>query len=206
MGSAGVIEDGAIIVEGNRIKAVGPQDRVKLPAGIDVINIQGQTVVPGLIDTHAHGAQATSGITLQRNRVDYARLAFGVTTVHDPSNDTRAIFAASKLTKSGQIVSPRTYSTGTILYGAAGSFKAEIESLDDARFHLQGMKAAGAFLVKSYNQPRRDQRQKVIAAARELQMLVVPEGGSTFMHNMTMTWMGIRALNTPCRYRVPMTM
>ncbi len=47
------------------------------------------------------------------------------------------------------------------------------------------MKAVGAFSVKSYNQPRRDQRQQVIAAARELDMMVVPEGGSLFEHNMT---------------------
>ena len=48
------------------------------------------------------------------------------------------------------------------------------------------MKAVGAFSVKSYNQPRRDQRQQVIEAARELGMMVVPEGGSLFQHNMTM--------------------
>jgi imidazolonepropionase-like amidohydrolase len=48
------------------------------------------------------------------------------------------------------------------------------------------LKAVGAFSVKSYNQPRRDQRQQVIQAARELNMLVMPEGGSTFLHNMTM--------------------
>ena len=48
------------------------------------------------------------------------------------------------------------------------------------------MKAIGAFSVKSYNQPRRDQRQQVIEAARELNMMVVPEGGSLFQHNMTM--------------------
>ncbi|HLT40956.1 MAG TPA: amidohydrolase family protein, partial [Enhygromyxa sp.] len=39
---------------------------------------------------------------------------------------------------------------------------------------------------KSYNQPRRDQRQQVLQAARELGMMVVPEGGSLFQHNMTM--------------------
>jgi imidazolonepropionase-like amidohydrolase len=39
--------------------------------------------------------------------------------------------------------------------------------------------------VKSYNQPRRDQRQQVIAAARELNMEVVPEGGSFFYHNLS---------------------
>ena len=186
MGPAGVIENGVIIVEDNRIKAVGSKDDVKVPANIRIVQIDGQTVLPGFIDTHAHGAQATSGMTPQRNWVDFARLSFGVTTIHDPSNNTQAIFAASELTKAGRIVAPRTFSTGTILYGAAGSFKAEIETLDDALFHLKRMKAVGAFSVKSYNQPRRDQRQKVIAAARELEMMVVPEGGSTFMHNMTM--------------------
>ena len=186
MGPAGVIENGVVLVEGNRIKAVGSRAEVKIPAGVRVISIYGQTVLPGFIDTHAHGAQATSGMTPQRNWVDFARLSFGVTTIHDPSNNTQAIFAASELTKVGRIIAPRTFSTGTILYGAAGSFKAEIETLDDALFHLKRMKAVGAFSVKSYNQPRRDQRQKVIAAARELEMMVVPEGGSTFMHNMTM--------------------
>ena len=186
MGPAGVIENGVVVVEGNRITAVGSRDKVTVPENARIIQIDGQTVLPGFVDTHAHGAQATSGMTPQRNWVDFARLAFGVTTIHDPSNDTQAIFAASELTKAGRIVAPRTFSTGTILYGAAGSFKAEIETLDDALFHLRRMKAVGAFSVKSYNQPRRDQRQKVIAAARELEMMVVPEGGSTFMHNMTM--------------------
>ena len=45
---------------------------------------------------------------------------------------------------------------------------------------------SGAFSVKSYNQPRRDQRQQVIAAARELEMMVVPEGGSLLQHNLSM--------------------
>ena len=81
---------------------------------------------------------------------------------------------------------PRLFSTGTILYGADGDFKAEINSLDDARSALRRTRAFGAFSVKSYNQPRREQRQQVIQAARELNMLVVPEGGSTFYHNMTM--------------------
>lgn len=186
MGKAGVIDDGVLLVKENRITSVGSRGDVKIPDGVPVIRADGQTVLPGFIDTHAHGSQAASGMTPQRNWVDYARLAFGVTTVHDPSNDTQAIFAASELTKSGQIVAPRTFSTGTILYGAQGSYKAEIESLDDALFHLKRMKAVGAFSVKSYNQPRRDQRQQVLEAARQLKMMVVPEGGSTFMHNMTM--------------------
>src|SRR6185503_1286886 len=65
-------------------------------------------------------------------------------------------------------------------------FKAVVDSLDDARSHLRRMKAVGAISVKSYNQPRREQRQQVIAAARELGMMVVPEGGSLFEPNMAM--------------------
>ena len=122
----------------------------------------------------------------QQNWVLYAGLAYGVTTVHDPSNDTSEIFAASELQKAGKIVGPRIFSTGTILYGATTPFTVQIDSLDDARSHLRRLKASGAWSVKSYNQPRRDQRQQIIEAARELQMEVVPEGGSLFMHNMTM--------------------
>ena len=181
-----VIEHGSIVLRENRIVAIGPSDQVPIPTNATVLDVTGQIVMPGLIDTHAHGSAAANGMQPQRNWVNYARLAFGVTTIHDPSNDTHSIFSASELANAGKIVAPRTFSTGTILYGATGSFKAEVDSLEDARFHLKRMKAVGAFSVKSYNQPRRDQRQQIVAAARELEMMVVPEGGSTFAHNLTM--------------------
>ena len=186
MSKAGVIERGTILIEGNRIIGVGRAGKIPIPADAYQLDAKGQTVSPGFVDTHAHGAQATNGMTPQQNWVDYARLAFGVTTIHDPSNRTHDIFAASEMTKAGIITAPRTFSTGTILYGATGASKANVDSLEDALFHLRRMKAVGAFTVKSYNQPRRDQRQQVLAAARELKMMVVPEGGSTFMHNMSM--------------------
>ena len=58
--------------------------------------------------------------------------------------------------------------------------------MEDAKSALRRTKAFGAFSVKSYNQPRRNQRQQVMAAARDLEILVVPEGGSFFYHNMSM--------------------
>ena len=79
-----------------------------------------------------------------------------MTTVHDPSNDTFEIFAASEYQKAGKILGPRIFSTGTILYGATTPFTVEIDSLDDALSHLRRLKASGAWSVKSYNQPRRD--------------------------------------------------
>ena len=181
-----VIEDGVLVVEGDRITAVGKRDEVTIPSGAKTIDVTGKTIIPGMVDVHAHGSQGEGGITPQQNWLHYAELSFGVTTVHDPSNDTAEIFAASELARAGDIVAPRIFSTGTILYGADAPFTAVVENLDDARSHLRRLKAVGAFSVKSYNQPRRNQRQQVLAAARELEMMVVPEGGSTLQHNLNM--------------------
>ncbi|HEX6642544.1 MAG TPA: amidohydrolase family protein, partial [Thermoanaerobaculia bacterium] len=179
-----VIENGTVVINGNKIAAIGAN--VTVPAGAKVIDAAGKTIMPGIIDVHWHGSMGSEQIIPQQNWILYAGLALGVTTLHDPSNDTAEIFSASEMAKAGQIVAPRIFSTGTILYGAKSPYKADINSLDDALAHLRRMKAAGAFSVKSYNQPRRDQRQQVLEAARQLDMMVVPEGGSLFEHNMTM--------------------
>ncbi|QDF65493.1 amidohydrolase family protein [Shewanella sp. SNU WT4] len=182
-----VIENGVVIVTDNKIVAVGSQQQVTIPADAKIIDIAGKTIMPGIFDAHAHGAQGENEIIPQQNWGNFASLALGVTAIHDPSNDTTEIFAASEQQKAGNIVGPRIFSTGTILYGAHGpGYTSHIDSLDDAKFHLERLKKVGAFSVKSYNQPRRNQRQQVIAAARELEMMVVPEGGSLLQHNLTM--------------------
>ncbi len=181
-----VIEDGTVIVDGSRITKVGARGDVEIPAGAHRVDASGHTLIPGLVDVHWHGSQGGDQIVPQHNWFNYASLAFGVTTIHDPSNDTSTFFAASELARAGRITAPRLFSTGTILYGASGDFKAIVNNLDDARAHLRRMKAVGAFSVKSYNQPRRDQRQQILTAARELDMMVVPEGGSLLQHNLTM--------------------
>ncbi|HBL27229.1 MAG TPA: amidohydrolase [Acidobacteria bacterium] len=181
-----VIEDGTVVVEGNRITAVGPRASTAVPAGAFVVDGSGKTVLPGFIDAHWHGDFGSDEVIPQQNWNLDATLAFGVTTIHDPSSQTSTTFAASELGRAGLLRAPRIFSTGTILYGATTSYTAPIDSLDDARTHLRRMQAVGAFSVKSYNQPRREQRQQILAAARELGMMVVPEGGSLFNYNMTM--------------------
>jgi Tol biopolymer transport system component/imidazolonepropionase-like amidohydrolase len=177
-----VLPSATIVIDGNRIAAIGTA--VAIPAGTKVVDVKGMTIMPGMIDVHAHGPAGSDGIITEQNWAFYASLAFGVTTEHDPSNDTEEVFTSSEMQKAGLIVGPRLYSTGTILYGAEGSYKAIVNSIEDARSHLRRLKAVGAFTVKSYNQPRRDQRQEILAAARDLGMMVVPEGGSTYFHNL----------------------
>lgn len=181
-----VIENGTIIINENKIEQIGPSDEISVPSGVKQIDVSGKTIMPGIIDVHAHLGSFRYGISPQKHWQYQANLAFGVTTAHDPSANTEMVFSQSEMVKAGNMIGPRVFSTGIILYGADGDFKAVINSLDDARSAIRRTKAFGAFSVKSYNQPRREQRQQIITAAREEQMLVVPEGGSTFFHNMTM--------------------
>ncbi|SHM70217.1 Imidazolonepropionase [Cyclobacterium lianum] len=181
-----VIDNGTVIVEGSAIKAVGPSAAISIPAGAMVYDMSGKTILPGIVDAHAHIGAFRDGLTVQQNWQLYANLAFGVTTAHDPSANTETVFTLAEMVKSGALVGPRIFSTGFILYGAEGDFKAVINKLEDARFSVHRTKAFGATSVKSYNQPRRDQRQQVLQAAREMGVNVVPEGGSTFFHNLSM--------------------
>ena len=181
-----VIENGTILIDSNKITAIGNAAAIQIPADAKVFDLSGKTIMPGIVDVHAHLHTSPDGISPQQDWNYYANLAFGVTTAHDPSSNTEMVFSQAEMLKAGNMVGPRVYSTGTILYGADGDFKAVINSLDDARSNLRRLKAVGAFSVKSYNQPRREQRQQIIEAARELQMEVVPEGGSTFFTNMNM--------------------
>jgi len=189
----GVIEDGVIVVEGNRIAAIGAAGSVSVPSGAQAVDLSGKTVIPGLIDAHAHGSQGV-GIIPQQNWMNYATLALGVTTVFDPSNDATEVFAAADMQRTGQILAPRIYSTGDIVYGARSSYFADVKSLDDAREHVRRLKAQGAMSVKNYNQPRREQRQQVAVAAREEGMLVVAEGGSLFHMDLSMVADGNNAI------------
>lgn len=181
-----VIKNGTIVIKNNKIIYLGTNEGAKLDDNTKLIDVTGKTIMPGLIDVHAHLGAFREGISPQKHWEYYANLAYGVTTTHDPSVNTEITFAQSEMVKAGVMVGPRIYSTGTILYGADGDFKAVINNLEDAKSALRRTQAYGAFSVKSYNQPRREQRQQVIEGARQLGIRVVPEGGSFFYHNMTM--------------------
>jgi Tol biopolymer transport system component/imidazolonepropionase-like amidohydrolase len=182
--SGDTIDEGTVVVEGNRITGVGRG--IAIPAGAKRIDAAGKTIMPGIIDVHGHVGGEGDGILAQASWPLEANLAFGVTTTHDPSNDTETVFSNAELVRAGMKLGPRLFSTGTILYGAETPFKAIVNDYEDALSALRRQKSFGAFTVKSYNQQRRDARQMIIKAARELQMEVVPEGGSLLYMNETM--------------------
>ncbi len=194
-----VIENGTVVVRENRILAIGKSEDVDIPNNAKVYNVSGKVIMPGIIDTHAHLKAFRYGISPNKEWPYYANLAYGITATHDPSSNTETSMSQSEMVRSGSMVGPRIFSTGTVLYGADGDFKAVINNLEDAQHAISRTKAYGTFSVKSYNQPRRNQRQMVIKAAREQEIMVYPEGGSTFFHNMTMILDG----HTSIEHNVP---
>lgn len=184
--NGGVIENGHIVIRGNRIAAVG-EGEAAWPAGARIIDAAGKTITPGFIDAHAHGPQGEDDIIPEQNWSAIAHLALGVTTIHDPSSGASEFFPSAELQRTGKTIASRLFSTGEVVYGAkAPGFFAGIESYDDALAHVRRLKAQGAKSIKNYNQPRRDQRQQVVAAAKAENMTVVAEGASLFTQDMTL--------------------
>ena len=91
-----VIEDGVVVIDGNRIAAVGSRVDTPIPKDAKLILAGGMTIMPGIVDVHWHGSEGRGEIVPEQNWYNYASLAFGVTTIHDPSNDNSTIFTAKE--------------------------------------------------------------------------------------------------------------
>ena len=196
----GIVDDGVIVIKDNRIAEVGARDAISIPDGATVIDVTGKVITPGFIDAHAHGPQATGDLIPEQNWSVQAHLAFGVTTIFDPSSSASTIFPASEYQRAGRLLAPRTFSTAEVVYGAkAPGFFADIQDLDDAREHIRRLKQQGAHAIKNYNQPRRIQRLWVVAACLEENIAVVAEGGSLFHMDLSMLTDG----NTGIEHNLP---
>ncbi|KXN73654.1 tricorn protease N-terminal domain-containing protein [Conidiobolus coronatus NRRL 28638] len=176
-----IIENGRLVIKGNKILAVGESSSVEIPKGAEVKDLAGATVLPGFLDEHAHWSGFDYPV--RSHWQHQLALSYGVTTMHNPSYDTVQGFVEQELTRSGRLLAPRIFTTGTIIYGAEGAERVEILNIEEARSILRLLKSYGAFSVKSYNQPSRYARQMILEAARELGLLVVPEGGMHFAWN-----------------------
>ncbi|WP_017665879.1 amidohydrolase family protein [Porphyrobacter sp. AAP82] len=199
---AGVIANGLIVIEGDRITGVYDATvvKIKLPGDARMIDATGKTIMPGLVDAHAHGAYGVGDLIPQQNWALLQDLAMGVTTVHNPSSQASTVFAAAERQRAGLTLGPRIFSTGEIIYGAkAADVYARIDSYEDALAHVRRIKAQGGISVKNYNQPRREQRQMVVRAAAAENLLVVAEGGSLFGMDMNIAADG----NSTLEHNVP---
>ncbi len=193
-----VIESGSIVAVDGRITCVGDCDT----SGVDeVIDASGKTIMPGLIDMHAHHYREYRGIMPKKNFETAIYLAFGVTTNLDNSMWSHNVFPTAELIDAGEILGPRTFSTGDPLYRGDGTNQNELSSYEVAKENIERLKSFGAVSLKQYLQPRRDQRQWVTDIARREGLMVTTEG-SDLMYNLGLTLDGHTAFEHPMSYGI----
>jgi imidazolonepropionase-like amidohydrolase/Tol biopolymer transport system component len=166
-----VIETADVVVENNRIAAVGAEGTVDVPDEAEVIDVSGHTIIPGFVDTHAHLRPAW-GLHKTETWQYLSNLAYGVTTTRDPQTSTTDVLTYADKVRAGRMLGPRIYSTGP------GVFQSEqIESLEDARNVLRRYSDYyDTKTVKQYVAGDREQRQWIIEAARDLDLMPTTEG------------------------------
>lgn len=193
-----VVERGTVVVEGNRITAVGAVGEVRVPSGAKVIDIQGKTLMPGLIDMHGHiDCCYGTGAVPQKQPSRYAALAFGVTTNFDPYSTELTTYESNETSLAGITVGPRWIASGLVIYGRAKKPDyafVPIADYDDARRIMERKRALGGIVIKSYKQPARQMRQQLVKAGREIGIMVDAEGEGQFYNNVSMILDGHTAL------------
>ena len=185
-----VIDDGTIVIESNRIRALGAAGSVALPVGAKIIDVAGKTILPGLIDAHGHiDCCWRTGSMPQKEPSHYAALAFGVTTNFDPYPNELTSYESGETRIAGITVGPRWITTGAAIWGRpqnASNMYEPLGSFDDARHLMERKRAIGGTIIKSYRFPGRRERQMLIKAGREAGVMVDVEGESQFYNNITM--------------------
>lgn len=136
-----------VLVDGERILAVGPSDSLKAPPGATVIDASAKTVLPGLWDMHGH-LQLTS-----QSSGSLLQLATGITTVRDLASDLDIAVSHRDRAERGLIVSPRSILAGFIEGpGAwAGPSDVLVRTEEEARSWVARYDSLGYRQIKLYN-------------------------------------------------------
>ena len=176
-----VIENGVVVIENDRILAVGAAHEVEIPSGAETIDVSGTTIVPGFIDSHAHWFEIRRGVLDVQNWSFLANVAYGVTSGLDVQTATNDMFAYQDLVDTGEIIGPRVYSTGPGIF-SDNDFKSVDEVKGVMTRYRDYYRTRN---LKSYLVGNREQRQWVVQAAHELGMMPTTEGGLDLKLDLT---------------------
>jgi hypothetical protein len=176
-----IIADSDIVITDNRIVAVGKRGSVAIPAGAKVHDLRGATVMPGIIDVHAHWFEIRRGVLDTQNWSLLANLAYGVTTGRDPQTMTNDMFAYQDLVDMGEILGPRAFSTGPGVFADT-----DFQSLEDAKNTVAKYKQHyRTHTLKSYVVGNRKQRQWMVEACKEHGIMPTTEGALDLKMDLT---------------------
>jgi imidazolonepropionase-like amidohydrolase len=164
------IENGVILIAGERITAIGPAGAVTIPAGVSTIDANGMTVMPGLIDMHVHLQILGHGDYKRWNDLYGTRnadlvmpiaarqlLSAGVTSARDLGAPLDDIIAVKRKIERNEIPGPRLFVSGPFIQHAPYEeyekpFRWGVSGAEDAKAKVQRIIAAGADLIKLIDQ------------------------------------------------------
>jgi imidazolonepropionase-like amidohydrolase len=179
------IENGVILVSGERITRVGRQGEVAVPAGTQVVDANGMTVMPGLIDMHVHlhilghgdykrwdQLYGTRDATLVMPIAARQLLNAGVTTARDLGARLDDILAVKRRIAAGEIPGPRLFVSGPFIQHAPyeayeKDFRWGVNGAEDARVKVQRIIDAGVDFIKLIDQDQmtKDEVRAVVETA-----------------------------------------
>ena len=126
--------DQTIVISNGRIAEVGPSAQVRVPAGARVLELQGHTVIPGIVGLHNHSWYSTSGRIAQLNYSSpRLYLGSGVTTIRTTgSMSPYAELNLKRAIDEGRSPGPRMHVTGPYLNDRAGTSNVGMHDVPDA--------------------------------------------------------------------------
>lgn len=170
------LQNAVVVIEGEEIKEVGPAGGVSIPSNAYVIEANGKTVMPGLMDMHVHldilgHADYPAWFTRYKgqwvNRIMpiAARqlLMAGVTTARDVGADLESTVAFKRRVEQGEVPGPRLFMSGPFLQvdetieEYARDFRWPVKDPTDARAKVEKLVRAGVDLIKLIDQDRMPQ-------------------------------------------------
>jgi Tol biopolymer transport system component len=192
-----VLENATVLIAGHTIAAVGTD--VKVPTDARVFDLAGHTVIPGLVDAHAHPHIDHSALHVIEQRPPYfhGALAYGVTTMMEVYGNEFRDGWMSDMLLAGRLTGPRLFTTGSPIYGSRSGrvrMYRPFDSLPGAREQLRWNQDHGAIAVKDYAQSTRKRRHLTTMAARELGLNVLSESSGNPQMNLTQIMDGVTGI------------
>jgi imidazolonepropionase-like amidohydrolase len=193
------INNAVVVIEGNRIKAVGTKGQVSYPSNARVIKTDGRTILPGLVDGHVHLDIYFPSYMPQM------LLHYGVTTMADLNNETDWIILQRESFNTGKSVGPRMYVSGEALDGPTSVTNTDervvvhsLKTPEEARAQVRNLVSKGVDMVKTNYTLTYEELAAIIDEAKKAGVPVVghtrnmrkaAELGMKYMEHMnTVAW------------------
>ncbi len=148
--------DQTIVIANGTIRAVGDAGTVRVPPDARVLDLEGHTVIPGLIGLHDHSYYGAAGWISTFSPISSPRLylASGVTTIR--TTGSRAPYEELNLWRAierGETVGPRMFVTGPYITGGDGNtgMMVRVNTPEDARRVVRYWAEEGVTWFKAYN-------------------------------------------------------